>query len=446
MVSDLLYSSNLTSSSCTVKPFSFVDDQILMNKKQFIEELNLEGQRVLTRVDFNVPLNDELNITDNGRIKAALPTVSYIVENGGKAVLMSHLGRPGGERTESMSLKPAAVELSRLIGQPVTLAPDCIGEEVKTLVNGMQNGDVVLLENLRFHKAETKNDPSFCEALAGNGDVYVNDAFGTAHRAHASTTGVASYITDSAVGYLMRRELLFLGKSVADPVRPFVGILGGAKVSDKIKVVEKLLDKVQTLIIGGGMACTFLKSQGYEIGASLLEEDSLDLAKNLIQEAELKGVDFLLPVDVVIAERFDNNASTRIVSVEEGAPEDWLILDVGPRSIEIFSHSILGSGTVLSNGPMGVFEMEKFSKGTYAIAESLAKATDNGSVTIIGGGDSAAAIKNSGLSERITHVSTGGGASLEFLEGKELPGVSAIRKSNNSSGLIIFYSSTLNKL
>ena len=429
MVSDLLYSSNHTSSSCTVKPFSFVDDQILMNKKQFIEELNLEGQRVLTRVDFNVPLNDELNITDNGRIKAALPTVNYIIENGGKAVLMSHLGRPGGERVESMSLKPAAVELSRLLGQPVTLAPDCIGEEVKTLVNGMQNGDVVLLENLRFHKAETKNDPSFCEALAENGDVYVNDAFGTAHRAHASTTGVASYIKDSAVGYLMRSELQFLGEAVSEPVRPFVAILGGAKVSEKIKVIDKLLDKVQTLIIGGGMACTFLKSQGYEIGASLLEENSLDLATNLIQEAEQKGVEFLLPVDAVIAERFDNNASTRIISVEEGAPEDWLILDVGPRSIEIFSHSILGSGTVLWNGPMGVFEMEKFSKGTYAIAESLANATDSGSVTIIGGGDSAAAIQNSGLSERITHVSTGGGASLEFLEGKELPGVSAIRKS-----------------
>ena len=429
MVSDLLYSRNLTSSSCTVKPFSFVDDQILMNKKQFIEELNLEGQRVLTRVDFNVPLNDELNITDNGRIKAALPTVNYIIENGGKAVLMSHLGRPGGERSESMSLKPAAVELSRLLGQPVTLAPDCIGEEVKNLLSGMQNGDVVLLENLRFHKAETKNDPSFCEALAENGDVYVNDAFGTAHRDHASTTGVASYIKDSAVGYLMRSELQFLGEAVSEPVRPFVAILGGAKVSDKIKVIEKLLDKVQTLIIGGGMACTFLKSQGYEIGASLLEENSLDLATNLIQEAEQKGVEFLLPVDAVIAERFDNNASTRIISVEEGAPEDWLILDVGPRSIEIFSHSILGSGTVLWNGPMGVFEMENFFKGTYAIAESLANATDNGSVTIIGGGDSAAAIQNSGLSERITHVSTGGGASLEFLEGKELPGVSAICKS-----------------
>ena len=429
MVPGLQYSSNVGSSGCAVRQFSFVDDQILMNKKQFIEELNLEGHRVLTRVDFNVPLNDELNITDNGRIKAALPTVNYIIENGGKAVLMSHLGRPGGERVESMSLKPAAVELSRLLGQPVKLAPNCIGEEVKNLVNGMQNGDVVLLENLRFHKAETKNDPSFCEALAENGDVYVNDAFGTAHRAHASTTGVASYIKDSAVGYLMRRELQFLGEAVSEPVRPFVAILGGAKVSDKIKVIEKLLDKVQTLIIGGGMACTFLKSQGYEIGASLLEENSLDLATNLIQEAEQKGVEFLLPVDAVIAERFDNNASTRIISVEEGAPDDWLILDVGPRSIEIFSHSILGSGTVLWNGPMGVFEMEKFSKGTYAIAESLANATDSGSVTIIGGGDSAAAIQNSGLSERITHVSTGGGVSLEFLEGKELPGVSAICKS-----------------
>ena len=400
-----------------------------MNKKQFIEELNLEGQRVLTRVDFNVPLNDELNITDNGRIKAALPTVSYIVENGGKAVLMSHLGRPGGERTESMSLKPAAVELSRLIGQPVTLAPDCIGEEVKTLVNGMQNGDVVLLENLRFHKAETKNDTSFCEALAENGDVYVNDAFGTAHRAHASTTGVASYIPDSAVGYLMRRELQFLGEAVAEPVRPFVAILGGAKVSDKFKVIEKLLDKVQTLIIGGGMACTFLKSQGYEIGGSLLEEDSLDLAKELIHKAKQKGVEFLLPIDLVIAERFENNAATKVVSMEEGAPDGWLILDIGPKSAEKFGDSILGSGTVLWNGPMGVFEMETFSKGTYAIAQSLAKATDNGAVTIIGGGDSAAAIQMSGLSERITHVSTGGGASLEFLEGKELPGVSAIQQS-----------------
>ena len=293
----------------------------------------------------------------------------------------------------------------------------------------MQNGDVVLLENLRFHKAETKNEPSFCEALAENGDAYVNDAFGTAHRAHSSTTGVVEYIPESAIGYLIRKELQFLGGAVADPVRPFAAILGGAKVSDKIKVIEKLLEKVQTLIIGGGMACTFLKSQGYKIGGSLLEEDSLDLAKELIHKAKQKGVEFLLPIDLVIAERFENNAATKVVSIEEGAPDGWLILDIGPKSAEKFGDSILGSGTVLWNGPMGVFEMETFSKGTYAIAQSLAKATDNGAVTIIGGGDSAAAIQMSGLSERITHVSTGGGASLEFLEGKELPGVSAIQQS-----------------
>ena len=400
-----------------------------MTEKHFIEDLKLEGQRVLTRVDFNVPLNDELQITDNGRIAAALPTIRYILEHGGKAILMSHLGRPEGERKEHLSLKPAAEELSRLLGQPVTLAPDCVGTEVETLVKVMQSGDVLLLENLRFHKAETKNEEEFCKSLGKLGDVYVNDAFGTAHRAHASTTGVAEYIPETAVGYLMRRELQFLGGAVADPVRPFAAILGGAKVSDKIKVIEKLLEKVQTLIIGGGMACTFLKSQGYEIGGSLLEEDSLDLAKELIHKAKQKGVEFLLPIDLVIAERFENNAATKVVSIEEGAPDGWLILDIGPKSAKKFGDSILGSGTVLWNGPMGVFEMETFSKGTYAIAQSLAKATDNGAVTIIGGGDSAAAIQMSGLSERITHVSTGGGASLEFLEGKELPGVSAIQQS-----------------
>ena len=400
-----------------------------MKEKHFIEDLKLEGQRVLTRVDFNVPLNDELQITDNGRIAAALPTIRYILEQGGKAILMSHLGRPEGERKKHLSLKPIAEELSRLLGQPVALAPDCVGTEVETLVKVMQNGDVLLLENLRFHKAETKNEEEFCKSLGKLGDVYVNDAFGTAHRAHASTTGVAEYIPETAVGYLMRRELQFLGGAVADPVRPFAAILGGAKVSDKIKVIEKLLEKVQTLIIGGGMACTFLKSQGYEIGGSLLEEDSLDLAKELIHKAKQKGVEFLLPIDLVIAERFENNAATKVVSIEEGAPDGWLILDIGPKSAEKFGDSILGSGTVLWNGPMGVFEMETFSKGTYAIAQSLAKATDNGAVTIIGGGDSAAAIQMSGLSEQITHVSTGGGASLEFLEGKELPGVSAIQQS-----------------
>lgn len=400
-----------------------------MLNKQFIEDLKLEGQRVLTRVDFNVPLNDNLQITDNGRIKGALPTIRHIVEQGGKAILMSHLGRPGGERIESMSLKPAAEELSELLGQKVILAPDCVGQEVETLVNGMQNGEVVLLENLRFHKAETKNETDFCKELGKLGDVYVNDAFGTAHRAHASTAGVAEFIAESAVGYLIRKELRFLGGAVSEPKRPFAAILGGAKVSDKIKVIEKLLDKVQTLIIGGGMACTFMKAQGYEIGASLLEEGSLDYANELIYKAQEKGVELLLPVDAVIADSFNKNAETRVVSAADGAPESWLILDIGPQSAKIFCDAVSRAGTVLWNGPMGVFEMDAFAKGTFAIAQSLADATDKGAVTIIGGGDSAAAIQQSGLSERITHVSTGGGASLEFLEGKELPGVSAIQQA-----------------
>jgi phosphoglycerate kinase len=404
-------------------------DNMGMTEKKFIEDLNLNGLRVLTRVDFNVPLNKDLQITDNGRIEAALPTIRYIVEQGGKAILMSHLGRPGGERVESLSLKPAAEELSLLLGQPVTFAKDCIGEEVEALIEGMQNGEVLLLENLRFHKAETKNEPEFCGALGKLGDVYVNDAFGTAHRAHASTAGVTGFIPESAVGYLIRKELQFLGGAVMNPARPFTAILGGAKVSDKIKVIDKLLNKVQTLIIGGGMSCTFLKAQGYKIGASLLEEDSLDFAKELIQKAEEKGVKLLLPVDAVIADSFDKSASTCSVSVEDGAPDGWLILDIGPKSAETFCDSVRKSGTVLWNGPMGVFEMEAFALGTFAIAQSLAEATERGVVTIIGGGDSAAAIQQFGLSERITHVSTGGGASLEFLEGKELPGVSAIQQS-----------------
>jgi len=400
-----------------------------MIDKQFIEALPLEGRRVLTRVDFNVPLNDELIITDNGRITGALPTIRHIVEQDGKAVLMSHLGRPGGERVEKMSLKPVAEELSGLLGQKVILAPDCIGHEVETLVNSMQNGEVVLLENLRFHKAETKNETEFCKELGKLGDVYVNDAFGTAHRAHASSAGVTEFFAESAVGYLIRKELQFLGRAISEPIRPFTAILGGAKVSDKIKVIEKILDKVQTLIIGGGMACTFMKAQGHKIGASLLEEDSLDYANELINKAQEKGVELLLPIDAVIADRFDKNAETRLVTAEEGAPEGWLILDIGPQSTEIFCEAVLRSRTILWNGPMGVFEMEAFAKGTFAIAQSLAEATDKGTATIIGGGDSAAAIQQFGLSGRITHVSTGGGASLEFLEGKELPGVSVIQQS-----------------
>ena len=400
-----------------------------MNDKQFIEALPLEGRRVLTRVDFNVPLNDELIITDNGRITGAMPTIRHIVEQGGKAVLMSHLGRPGGERVEKLSLKPVAEELSGLLGQKVILAPDCIGHEVETLVNSMQNGEVVLLENLRFHKAETKNETEFCKELGKLGDVYVNDAFGTAHRAHASSAGVTEFFAESAVGYLIRKELQFLGSAISEPIRPFTAILGGAKVSDKIKVIEKILDKVQTLIIGGGMACTFMKAQGHKIGASLLEEDSLDYANELINKAQEKGVELLLPIDAVIADRFDKNAETRLVTAEEGAPEGWLILDIGPQSTDIFCEVVLRSRTVLWNGPMGVFEMEAFAKGTFAIAQSLADATDKGNVTIIGGGDSAAAMQQFGLSDRITHISTGGGASLEFLEGKELQSLSVIQQS-----------------
>ncbi|MBC8258640.1 MAG: phosphoglycerate kinase [SAR324 cluster bacterium] len=400
-----------------------------MHEKQFIEDLQLKDQRVLTRVDFNVPLNENQEITDNGRIAAALPTIRYIIEQGGKAVLMSHLGRPGGERVEKLSLQPAADELSRLLGQTVTLAPDCLGEQVELLVNDLQNGDVVLLENLRFHAEETKNEANFCAALARLGDVFINDAFGTAHRAHASTAGVAEYIPVSAVGYLIRKELQFLGAAVSKPAKPFTAILGGAKVSDKIKVIDKLLDKVQTLIIGGGMSCTFLKAQGFKIGASLLDEESLEFAAELLQKARKKSVELLLPIDAVIADKFDKNAETRLVSVEEGAPDGWLILDIGPRSSELFCNSVLASGTVLWNGPMGVFEMEAFAEGTLAIAQSMAEATDKGAVTIIGGGDSAAAIQQFELSQRITHVSTGGGASLEFLEGKELPGVSVIQQT-----------------
>lgn len=400
-----------------------------MIDKQFIEKLSLKGRRILTRVDFNVPLNEKLKITDNGRITCALPTISHIVEEGGKAVLMSHLGRPGGVRVDSMSLKPAAEELSRLIGQKVILAPDCLGEDVEKIVDNMQNGEVVLLENLRFHKEEIENDSEFCKKLGKLGDVYINDAFGTVHRAHASTAGVTEFFTERAIGYLIRKELQFLGAAISKPIKPFATILGGAKVSDKIKVIERLLDKVQILIIGGGMACTFLKAQGYKIGASLMEEDSIDYANELIKKAQDKRVELLLPIDTVIADRLDKNAETHVVTTEEGTPEGWLILDIGPQSTEIFREAICRSRTILWNGPMGVFEMEAFAKGTFKIAQSLVEASNKGAVTIVGGGDSASAVQQSGLCDSITHVSTGGGASLEFLEGKELPGVSAIQQS-----------------
>ena len=400
-----------------------------MINKKFIEDFNLKGLRVLTRLDLNVPLNKNLQITDKSRIKSSLQTIRHIIDNEGKAILMSHLGRPKGQRLKSMSLNPVAKELSRFLGKNVILAPDCVGQEVEEIVNRMRNGDVVLLENLRFHKAETNNDKDFCKDLAKLGDIFINDAFGTAHRAHASTSGVSEFISKSAIGYLILKELHFLGRMVSNPEKPFLAILGGAKVADKIKVIDKLLDKVQTLIIGGGMSCTFLKAQGFDIGDSLLEKDLLNFASEMIQKSKKKKVDLLLPNDAIIADCFDNKAIKKLIKMSEGVPKGWLILDIGPSTTEIFCKKVSSSRTVFWNGPMGVFEMENFCQGTFAIARSLAEVTDKGAVTIVGGGDSVAAIEMFRLSEKISHISTGGGASLEFIEGRELPGVSAIEHS-----------------
>ena len=383
----------------------------------------------MTRLDLNVPLNKNLQITDKSRIKSSLQTIRHIIDNEGKAILMSHLGRPKGQRLKSMSLNPVAKELSRFLGKNVILAPDCVGQEVEEIVNRMRNGDVVLLENLRFHKAETNNDKDFCKDLAKLGDIFINDAFGTAHRAHASTSGVSEFISKSAIGYLILKELHFLGRMVSNPEKPFLAILGGAKVADKIKVIDKLLDKVQTLIIGGGMSCTFLKAQGFDIGDSLLEKDLLNFASEMIQKSKKKKVDLLLPNDAIIADCFDNKAIKKLIKMSEGVPKGWLILDIGPSTTEIFCKKVSSSRTVFWNGPMGVFEMENFCQGTFAIARSLAEVTDKGAVTIVGGGDSVAAIEMFRLSEKISHISTGGGASLEFIEGRELPGVSAIEHS-----------------
>lgn len=395
-----------------------------MNKLT-IDSLELKGKKVLVRVDFNVPLNDELQITDDIRITAALPTVKKIISDGGKAILMSHLGRPKGKVNPAMSLKPAAVRLSELLDTEVKFAPDCVGEQVAKIIEKLQDGEVLLLENLRFHEAETKNDPEFAKQLAEFGDVYVNDAFGSAHRAHASTEGVTKYIDTCAAGYLMQKELDYLGKAIAEPQRPFTAILGGAKISGKIDVIENLLSKVDTLIVGGGMAYTFFKAMGREIGTSLLEEEKVDLAKETLEKAEKANVKFLLPIDTAVTSEFSNDSPKEVVD-SDNIPAEKMGLDVGPKTIELFAGEILKSKTVVWNGPMGVFEFENYALGTNAIADSLAKATENGAVTIVGGGDSAAAIKKAGLDSKVSHVSTGGGASLEFLEGKVLPGVDAL--------------------
>lgn len=399
-----------------------------MNKLT-IDKVDLKGKRVLVRVDFNVPLDENLNIADDTRIVESLPTIKKIIAEGGKAILMSHLGRPKGGPNPKYSLKPTTKRLSELLGIEVKLAPDCIGDEVKAMVNQMKNGEVLILENVRFHPEEEKNNPEFAKHLAELGDVYINDAFGSAHRAHASTEGVTKYIKVCAAGYLMQKELEYLGTAVSNPKRPYVAILGGAKISGKIDVINNLLDKVDTLIIGGGMAFTFFKAQGKEIGKSLLEEEKIELAKKVLQKVKSTGVKFLLPVDVVVASEFNNDSPSTIVGVDS-IPSDKMGLDIGPETIKLFKEEIIKAKTVVWNGPMGVFEFDNFAKGTFAIAQALADATLNGVVTVIGGGDSAAAIAKAGLKEKVSHVSTGGGASLEFLEGKILPGVAALNDAN----------------
>lgn len=390
--------------------------------KLTLNDLQLKDKKVLMRVDFNVPLKNGV-ITDDNRIAQALPSIQYVLDQGGLLILTSHLGRPKGERNEEYSLKPVAEHLKTLVNTTVHFANDCIGEEAEAAINNAKAGEIVLLENVRFHAGETSNDADFAQALSKHADVFVNDAFGTSHRAHASVAGVTKFVEQSASGFLLEKEIKYLDESVNTPERPFVAILGGAKVSDKIGVIENLLSKVDTIIIGGGMTYTFYKAKGLPIGNSLLEEDKVELAKEILEKAEKAGVNLMLPLDSVVAREFSNDAENEVVD-EDGIEDGWMALDIGPQSAIAFGNVIKSAKTVLWNGPMGVFEMSNFADGTFAVAEALAEATQFGATTIIGGGDSAAAIKASGLSEKVSHVSTGGGASLEYLEGKELPGVS----------------------
>lgn len=392
-----------------------------MNKKT-VRDIDVAGKKVLVRCDFNVPLDGETGtITDNRRIRAAIPTIQYLIDHNAKVILCSHLGRPKGEVNSKYSLKPVSEELSKLLGKEVKLAKDVIGEDAQKLTSEIKEGEVVLLENVRFHKEEEKNDPEFAKKLASFAEIYVNDAFGTAHRAHASTAGVADYLP-AVSGFLIEKELEFLGSSLENPVRPFVAILGGAKVSDKIGVIENLIEKVDTLIIGGGMAYTFYKAQGHHIGTSICEEDKLDLATSLLKKAEEKGVKLLLPVDNHVSSEYSNDGEDRFVESTE-IPDGFMGLDIGPKTIENFKNAIKNAKTVLWNGPLGVTEFSKFAEGTRAIATALA---ESDAVTIIGGGDSAAAVEKMGLADKMTHISTGGGASLEFLEGKVLPGIDCL--------------------
>ncbi|MGI6081676.1 MAG: phosphoglycerate kinase [Limnochordia bacterium] len=389
--------------------------------KLTIDDLDVRGKRVLIRVDYNVPLDENRKITDDTRIRASLPTLEYLLEQGASLVLMSHLGRPDGVVADNLRLDPVRQRLEELLGRPVHKTDDCIGPEVEARAKALLPGEVLLLENLRFHKEEEKNDQGFARALAQLGDVYVNDAFGAAHRAHASTEGVARHLP-AAAGRLLSKEIDVLGKALNDPDRPFVAVLGGAKVSDKIGVITNLLSKVNVLIIGGGMAWTFIKAQGFEVGSSLLDAERIELAAQLMRDAEARGVELLLPVDAIIADRFAPDAQTRVVNVQH-IPTGWQALDIGPKTSELFVAAVEKGKTIIWNGPMGVFEMEPFAQGTIAVAKAMANSTGT---TIIGGGDSVSAVEQAGLADRMSHISTGGGASLEFLEGKSLPGVAAL--------------------
>lgn len=390
--------------------------------KKTVRDIDLKGKKVFVRCDFNVPMDENQNITDNRRIVAALPTIKYLIEQNCRIILASHLGRPKGEVKPEFSLAPVAKELSKLLGQEVLMAKDVIGESAKSLAANLQEGQVMLLENVRFHREETDNDPEFAKQLASMAEVFVNDAFGTAHRAHASTEGISHYLP-SVSGFLIEKELRFLGDALNNPERPFVAILGGAKVSDKIGVIDSLLEKVDTLMIGGGMAYTFFKAQGYEVGNSLCEPDKCELALSLMKKAEEKGVKFLLPVDTKVGKEFKPDTESKTVAWTE-IPEGWEGFDIGEKTIEMFENELKTAKTVVWNGPLGLFEFDQFAIGTNAIAHALAELD---ATTIIGGGDSAAAVEKAGLADRMTHISTGGGASLEFLEGKKLPGIECLQ-------------------
>jgi len=396
-----------------------------MLKKLTVRDLPVPGKRVLTRVDFNVPLNAEGQITDSTRIEASLPTIRYMIEKGGRIILMSHLGRPKGKPVASMSLAPVAQKLKHFLHKEVAFAEDCVGESAYRVACSLKDGEVALLENLRFHPEEEANDEKFSQELASLGELYVNDAFGSAHRAHASTVGVTKYISLCAAGFLMQKEVDYLGRVLEEPKRPFVAIFGGAKVSDKIGVMRNLLRKVDKILVGGGMMFTFLAAKGLKVGNSMLEPESMAVAKEIMNKTEETGVALILPVDCVVSPSAKEAGETKVVLVEE-IPDGLIGVDIGPRTIELFRGALAEAKTILWNGPMGVFEIEAYSMGTYEVARMLAKATSSGAITVVGGGDSAAAITNAGLEDRVSHVSTGGGASLEFLEGLELPGIAAL--------------------